>query len=157
MLISFISMSLPKISTSFSKIIWWDLKENIKILSLVKLLMLMELNILQMKYKYILLVKNIKSQINLISWTYHLGIRIWYGNLSNPRKCWRKHEKSSCFILLVWIETRKKRSWTYKLELVESAKPWNSFSCRFLRRIIERDEVHFRLRLIHVPSSFLIL
>jgi hypothetical protein len=36
-------------------------------LNLEKLLMLMELNIMQMKYKYTLLVKIIITQINLIS------------------------------------------------------------------------------------------
>ncbi len=67
MLISFISTWLRLISTSFSKIIWLDLKEKIAMLNLEKLLMLMELNIMQMKYKYTLLVKIIITQINLIS------------------------------------------------------------------------------------------
>jgi hypothetical protein len=67
MLISSILMFLLVILTLFSKIIWLDLEEKIAMLSLVNLLMLMELNIMQPKYKFTLLVNNIKFNIYFIS------------------------------------------------------------------------------------------
>lgn len=136
MLISFISMFPPLISTLFSKTIWLGSKEKITMLSLEKSLMLMELNIMQLKYKFILLL-NTQFRVSNMIWKYRLSTKVlketwktWQFCLScsshNQAKTplnWQTGTYWTCLTpesLKLWISS--KDHWTW----------WNLFTVKIL-------------------------